>query len=56
MTMKLNKASYEELIEHDVEWLKKQPDSFENAHIEAVLWDSIKHYYPDEQEKDKINP
>jgi len=47
MGTKINKAAYKELIEEDLEWLAKQPDTLERSHIEQIIECSINLYYPD---------
>ena len=41
MPTTLNKAAYKQLIDEDIEWLKKQPRSLERDHIEVILTWSI---------------
>jgi len=45
--MRLNKASYEQLINEDIAWLEKIPRTLERDHIIAVLKASIEHEYPE---------
>lgn len=49
MGIKLNKESYEKLIQEDIEVLNKYlPEhSLERKHIVDVLLESVKHHYPD---------
>lgn len=47
MTSKMNKSSYKELVEQDIEWLLKQPKTLERSHIEQIVIDSIDFYYQD---------
>lgn len=43
---RINKKSYEELINQDVEWLMKNTNhSLEREHIIDILKDSIYYYY-----------
>ena len=46
MSTKLNRETYEKLIEEDVAWLRTMPDTLQSDHIEQVLWWSIKALYP----------
>ena len=46
MSIKLNKDSYQELIEQNIEWLNKQPQTLEREHIKKIVLDSINFYYP----------
>ena len=47
MASKMTKAAYGELIEEDINWLKKYAkDDLEQNHIIAVLRDSVRTYYP----------
>ena len=50
----MSKEAYEKLIRENVEWLNKQPDTLEREHIELILWESIKFYYPDCLEEKKV--
>lgn len=43
---KLSKSAYERLIAEDLEWLDSMPDCLERQHIEHIVKDSIKFYYP----------
>ena len=45
--LKLNKEAYQELVDEDIAWLLKQPDTLERKHIECVLRDSVYRLYPD---------
>lgn len=46
----LNRKAYVQLIEEDVEELKKLPKSLERTHIEVVLRSSIISYYGELEE------
>lgn len=45
--IRMNKESYEKLIQEDLEWLAKMPHSLEKMHIEAIVRASIKQNYPE---------
>lgn len=45
MPTRLNKASYTKLIEENIAWLRKQPETLERAHIIQVLRASIEFEY-----------
>lgn len=47
--MKMNKKSYAELINEDIEYLQKQSESLERQHIIEVLKESVILYYDDEE-------
>jgi len=51
---KMNKASFEKLVEKNLAWLQSMPSSVERSHIIMIVKDSPTHYYPEkEQEEDK---
>ena len=37
MGMMINREAYQKLIDEDIEWLMKQPQSLERVHIVVVL-------------------
>ena len=45
MSIQICKEAYQKLIDGDLQWLLKQPESLERDHIEAVLRKSIKLLY-----------
>ena len=45
MSIQLCKEAYQELIDGDLQWLLKQPESLERDHIEAVLRKSVELLY-----------
>lgn len=45
MPTTLNRKAYEQLIDGDLAWLRKQPGSLESEHIEAVLQCSADQLY-----------
>ena len=47
--MQMNEPAYRKLIEYDLEWLNKMSNCIEKQHIEAVLKDSIRLYYHEEE-------
>lgn len=48
MPCTLNKKAWERLIDEDIEWLDKQPDTLEAKHIRQILeW--VKTHRPDKQ-------
>jgi hypothetical protein len=47
MSSKLNKASYQGLVDGDIEWLKSQEDCPENWHIQQIVKGSVDYYYPE---------
>lgn len=47
MSGKLNKHTYEQLIQEDIEWLERQPHSLERMHIIAIVQRSAFHEYPE---------
>lgn len=48
MPCTLNKAAWEKLIDEDIDWLDKQPDTLECKHIRQILeW--TKTHRPDKQ-------
>lgn len=44
-TSRMNRDSYERMIEMDLEWLTKQPSSLERDHIEVIVRRSAEHEY-----------
>ena len=46
MGTKMNKESYQKLIDEDLEWLNKQPRTLERIHIADIVKESIDFYYP----------
>ena len=50
MPCTLNKKAWEKLIDEDIDWLDKQPDTLECKHIRQILeW--VKVHRPDNSEK-----
>jgi predicted RNase H-like nuclease (RuvC/YqgF family) len=43
----MSRDAYERIVQEDVEWLLKQPDTLERHHIEQLLLDSPRMYYAD---------
>ena len=43
--MEISRRAYQELIDGDLQWLLKQPESLERDHIEAVLRKSVELLY-----------
>jgi hypothetical protein len=54
METKLNKTSYQKLIDEDIIWLLNQPRTLEREHIEAVLKDSVDIWY-NKKPKKRLN-
>ena len=53
--MKLNKTTYQKIINFDVKWLAENTEnSPEREHILIVLWDSINRLYPCEHDNSYI--
>lgn len=46
MGTKMNKKSYQKLIDENLEWLNKQPKTLERMHIADIVKESIDFYYP----------
>lgn len=46
MSSKVNKATYEQMVNEDLAWLRAMPDCLENAHVQHIVADSIACYYP----------
>ena len=42
----LTRKTYEDLIQGDVEWLRKQPKTLKRDHIEVVLRAPVAAHYP----------
>ncbi len=42
MSIQICKEAYQKLINGDLQWLLKQPESLEKEHIEAILKNLIK--------------
>ena len=47
--MQICKGAYQELIDGDLQWLLKQPESLERDHIGAVLRKSVELLYGKEK-------
>ena len=47
--MEISRRAYQELIDGDLQWLLKQPESLERDHIEAVLRKSVELLYGKEE-------
>jgi len=45
MSGPLSRSSYQQLIDEDIKWLLKQPDSLERTHVLAILLDSPTRLY-----------
>ena len=45
MSIQICREAYQELIDGDLQWLLKQPESLERDHIEAVLRKSVELLY-----------
>lgn len=45
MSIRLNRESYQKLVDEDIEWLLKQPRSLERDHIESIVKNSVDIYY-----------
>lgn len=41
----LNKIAYQKLIDENIEWLEKQPNTLENKHIKEIVKHSVSYYY-----------
>ena len=54
MGTKVNSRAYKQLIDEDIEWLNKQPNTLENQHIKQIVEDSINFYY-DKDTVEKLN-
>lgn len=57
----VNSAAYRQLVDEDLEWLRKQPRTLERDHIEVILKWHIEHAsavikYVREQTKDDAKP
>jgi len=46
MGTKMNKESYQKLIDEDLEWLNQQPRTLERMHIADIVKESIDFHYP----------
>ena len=46
MTGPFTKATFKKMINGNLDWLLKQPQSLERDHIEDILNDAADHYYP----------
>lgn len=46
---KMNKASFEKLVEENLAWLQSMPHSVERSHIIMIVKDSPTHYYPEKE-------
>lgn len=49
MSIQICREAYQELIDGDLQWLLKQPESLERDHIEAVLRKSVELLYGKEE-------
>ena len=49
MSIQICREVYQELIDGDLQWLLKQPESLERDHIEAVLRKSVELLYGKEE-------
>jgi hypothetical protein len=49
----LSKKAYVEIIKQDIEWLLQYTPTIERKHIQSVLMESIKLYYPENEIKEK---
>lgn len=45
MSIQICREAYQNLVNGDLQWLLKQPESLERDHIEAVLRKSVKLLY-----------
>jgi hypothetical protein len=55
MSGKMNRPAYEKLIEENIAWLNKYPDTLERRHIEQILRSSPGHEYSSLQmERDEL--
>jgi hypothetical protein len=43
--MKLTRLAYSKLIRSDLEWLKRQPNTLENRHIQIILAKAVEDEY-----------
>lgn len=48
MPTTINRHTYRQMIDEDLEWLRKQPYSLERMHIEAIIRWSIRVLYDGE--------
>lgn len=46
MASKVNRLTYEKMVQEDIEWLDKQPKTLERDHIRLILQHSVDHEYP----------
>ena len=46
----MTKSAYIGLINENIKWIEQFPDTLERKHIIGILLDSIKQYYPHEDE------
>ena len=49
MGVMINREAYQKLIDEDIEWLLKQPQSLERDHIVSVLKNSVERIYGKEK-------
>jgi hypothetical protein len=54
MVTKLNKRTYEKLIEGNLAWLAKQPISCERTHIIEIVKISPQHEFDDQKELNRL--
>lgn len=47
MSMKLNRAAYQQLVDEDLEWLSKQPRTLEREHVIQIVRQSVDREYPE---------
>lgn len=56
MSMTITRAAYEQMVAEDLAWLRRQPDSLENAHVQHIVADSVAVYYPPTVEEIPMTP
>lgn len=44
MSLQLNRAAFQRLIDEDIEWLLRQPATLEREHIQAILLHARERY------------
>jgi hypothetical protein len=46
MPTRLNQDAYQRLVDEDLAWLREQPRTLEREHVELIVRDSVRLYYP----------